>query len=82
MEPSKARKLNSEPAPTKRPKRGGQVKIQLDKDIESGNLQGKYIIVPPLLAYQLINEIIVDGNLKNLGAYYEHLDEGDQRKVE
>lgn len=31
---------------------------------------------------QLIDKIIVDGNLKNLGAYYERLDEVDHRKVE
>lgn len=30
----------------------------------------------------MIDEIIVDGNLKNIGAYYENLDEVDQRKVE
>lgn len=32
--------------------------------------------------YQLIDEIIVDGNLKNLGACYENFIEKDKRKIE
>lgn len=41
-----------------------------------------YTIVPLLSTNQLIDKKIVDGNLKNLGAYYENLDNVDQRKVE
>ncbi|XP_057834806.1 uncharacterized protein LOC131045274 [Cryptomeria japonica] len=77
-----SKKVKSDPAPTGRSKRGRQVKSQLEKDLESSEIQGKYIIIPPMSTNQLIDEIIVDENLKNIGACYENSDEGDQRKIE
>lgn len=70
------KKEKSDPVPTGRPQKGRKAKTQL----ESGDKQGKY--VPPLSIDQLIDEVIMDGNLKNIGMYYENLNEVDWRKVE
>lgn len=77
-----SKKAKSEPTLTGRPKRGRKIRIQLDKNLESRDQQGKYTFVPPLTTDQLIDEITVDGNLKHIGVYYENLVEVDQRKVE
>lgn len=53
--------------------------------IESSKMeiaQAKYDIIPPLSSQELINEIIKDGNLKNIFAYYDNLDDNDKRQIE
>lgn len=52
-----SKKDKSKSTLTERAKRGRELRTELDEDLESGNLQGKYTFVPPLTIEQLI-----DGN--------------------
>lgn len=42
----------------------------------------EYHIIPPLSTQELIDEIIKDGNLKNILVYYVNMDHKYQRKIE
>lgn len=56
-----------------------------DEAIESGKMKSSkkdYHIIPPLSIQELIDEIIKDGNLKNISVYYVNMDYNDQRKIE
>lgn len=81
-EGQKEKKVKYEPVPSCKPKRGRRVKSNLDEAIESDKMetaQTKYHIIPPLSAQELIDEIIKDGNLKNIFVYYENLYDSNKR---
>lgn len=44
--------------------------------------QTKYHIIPPLSTQELNDEIIKDGNLKNIFVYYKNLDDSGKVKIE
>ncbi|XP_057864250.1 uncharacterized protein LOC131072193 [Cryptomeria japonica] len=77
----KEKKAKSDLVSTSKPKRGKKIKYDLDEAIESGKMkttQTEYHIIPPLSTQELIDEIIKDGNLKNIFVYYKNMD--DKRK--
>lgn len=41
-----------------------------------------YHIIPPLSIQELIDEIVKNGNFKNISIYYENMDYKDQRQIE
>lgn len=61
---------------------GKKQKYELDESLKSGKLDESYTIVPPLTLSELINQIVKEGNLKNVLVYYENCDESEQRSIE
>lgn len=77
-----SKKTQSEPSLAGRPKRGRRVRTEFDKDLESGKVEGKYTFIPPSTTKELTDEIVKDGNLKNISVYYNNFDENEKREVE
>lgn len=72
-----SKKIKSEPSLTGRPKIGRKLRTNLDEDLEFGKVEGKYTFIPSLTTKELIDKIVINGNLKNISVHYENINEND-----
>ncbi|XP_057839638.2 uncharacterized protein LOC131049594 [Cryptomeria japonica] len=76
------KKSRIEPESSGKAKESKKQKSKINAALKSGKIEGTFEIVPPLTLKELIDEILKDGNLKNVSTYYEIFDDKDQRVVE
>lgn len=77
-----SKKPRAEAEPSGRAKASKKQKFELDEALKSDKVEGAYNVVPPMTLKEIIDEILKDGNLKNVPVYYENFDNKDQRAIE
>lgn len=79
---SQSKKSRVEPKSSEKGRERKKKKSEIDEALKYSKIEGTFEIVPPLILKELTDEILKDGNLKNIPTYYENVDDKGQRAIE